>query len=470
MVKKNFSFVSRYKPYLGGISITRDVIQEVIQTSEQSMLIEEEGELAPNPKMLTSFTHENELLPVNKTPSTKLLVEESQQFKKYHNTISKNILNNDLEDELIDLRQARDNQTSISNQPSKEPDVLKGLCTSLGYTLYEEQRLPYDAAYEPLGVISTEIKPSQSTLDRLRRAKEERDHQNLSFLEAAIHELTDKGRAETLISLLSPPGRFQGGNKSSLMKASWASFITRIKIAISQAISKDEAILMAATQAGEVPFPSNILQDSIEVAKEGGKVENLIKTYRAKVSEGGLSRQSILRTLGENHPQVPLLLDIIENGAKLIPSPEFKPIIYPSPARNLEIKLGHAVLKAYLDLHKEFKEIIIDPRVLDPSIFNQKSFVDNHWTTKVEKGGKIVPTGRIAIDPSNPPPGVEPLNGEIQKLNATSLYGQPKTPLFSDMIRELLIMCEEHGIPTSEVKIAKGDVAPRCIHQVSLGH
>ena len=114
-------------------------------------------------------------------------------------------------------------------------------------------------------------------------------------------------------------------------------------------------------------------------------------------------------------------------------------------------------MKAYLELHTEFKGIIVDPRVLNPEIFAQKSFVDNHWTSKVEKG-KIVAPGRITIDPSNPPPGVEPLNGEIQKENSTQLYGQPHIPLFSDMIREILSLCKEHGLKTSEILIAKGDV------------
>ena len=110
-----------------------------------------------------------------------------------------------------------------------------------------------------------------------------------------------------------------------------------------------------------------------------------------------------------------------------------------------------------MGLHSEHKGIILDPRVLNPSIFHQKSFVDNHWTTKVEKG-IIVPPGRITIDPSNPPPGITPLNGDFQKDKASELYGQPHTPLFSDMIREVLSLCHTNGIKTSEIRIAKGDV------------
>ena len=382
---------------------------------------------------------------MNKTQNKKMSVEGTD-----HKQNSSNQLNS-LSSKLM-TSQERD-----STYTSEKPNVLKNKCISMGYKWHEEQRLPYDNAYEPLGVISTEIKPSENTLLKLSKAKEDRNYQNQSSLETALQELLEKDRAKNLIMLLSPPGRFQGESQTSILETSWASFVKKIKLAINQAISKDEAILLAASDAGQVSFPHNILDDSIIVARDQGNIENLIKSYRTKVSEGGLSRQSILRTLGEDHPQVPLLLDMIENGARLIPSTDFKPIIYPFPARILEIKLGHAVLKAYLDLHSEHKGIIIDPRVLDPSIFAQKSYVDNHWTTKVEKG-KIVPTGRITIDPSNPPPGVEPLNGEILKSNATELYGQPKTPLFSEMIKELLSLCDEHKIKTSEIRIAKGDV------------
>ena len=99
-----------------------------------------------------------------------------------------------------------------------------------------------------------------------------------------------------------------------------------------------------------------------------------------------------------------------------MPSFNFTPIVYPSPARHLEVNMGHAVLNAYLEMHSEFKEIITDPNSSFPKLFRREVMENNHWTTKVEKG-KIVPQGRITIYPSNPPQGEEPLNGEIQNNN-----------------------------------------------------
>ena len=279
--------------------------------------------------------------------------------------------------------------------------------------------------------------PSKTTLEHLKAAKEERGRQNEIFLQAALSDLTKDSRAENLIHLFNPPERSETNTLHQNWEESFKAFTQKVREAINESISKDEAVLIAALDAGEVLFPPNILDDSIRVANDGGNLDNLIELYKRKVSEGGLSRQSIIKTLGCQHPQIPLLLEIIEKGARLTPSPDFVPIIYPSPTRNLEVNLGHTILKAYLSLHSEHKGIIIDPRVLNTNTFLQKSYVDNHWTTKVEKG-VIVPPGRITIDPSNPPPGIVPLNGEYQKEKASEIYGQPHTPLFSDMIRELL--------------------------------
>ena len=82
---------------------------------------------------------------------------------------------------------------------------------------------------------------------------------NQSSLETALQELLEKDRAKNLIMLLSPPGRFQGESQTSLLETSWASFVKKIKLAINQAISKDEAILLAASDAGQVSFIQAII-------------------------------------------------------------------------------------------------------------------------------------------------------------------------------------------------------------------
>ena len=45
--------------------------------------------------------------------------------------------------------------------------------------------------------------------------------------------------------------------------------------------------LAATPDVDTVPLPPNILDDSIIVAKDGGNIVEIIKPYRAKVSEGG---------------------------------------------------------------------------------------------------------------------------------------------------------------------------------------
>ena len=96
-------------------------------------------------------------------------------------------------------------------QATPHPDNhlgLRRLCENLGSIWHDNQRLPFDHAYEPLGVISTEVLPSTKNLERLNLAKKERNRQNEAFLNSAIHELMENNRAEQLILLLSPPNRF----------------------------------------------------------------------------------------------------------------------------------------------------------------------------------------------------------------------------------------------------------------------
>ena len=76
------------------------------------------------------------------------------------------------------------------------------MCENLGLVWHENQRLPFDLAYEePLGMISTEIRPSEKNLKRLNVAKVKRDRQDETFLNSSIHELTVNNRAEQLFLL-----------------------------------------------------------------------------------------------------------------------------------------------------------------------------------------------------------------------------------------------------------------------------
>lgn len=390
---------------------------------------------------------------------------------------------NELHNEAEMSVDAHESNKSVVVQESKiaelnNSDYLKNECEKHGWAWYPDQHLPFDAGYEPL-FQSNPSSPNSSDLpvnpypigdslgrrslfksnpSSLEEAKIERSMQQRRIVDKVFIELRANDRARKLIRLLSPPESKLGSNLLSSFDIRVDDFKVTVLKAIDLAVSKAELIESAAIASSDFQWPSNIFNDSIEVAENGGRLSAVIARRRVEIQKNGWSKESITKTLGANHPDIDKLHELLEHGAVVNPGPNFAPNNNPNPRRLQEIALGNTIPKGYVKLRDELKGLILDRRILHPSEALLQNFPDNHWVKSVEADGTFKPSGRICIDGKNTLDDAIPLNSDVTRDNAILDYGRLEIPPFHSMIRQLIEYCEMYGIDVSHMRIAKSDV------------
>ena len=263
--------------------------------------------------------------------------------------------------------------------------ILRDACKH--NTWHEEQRLSFNAFYEssrPV-VLPVDKTCSQSLGISFSSdcARQERERQNDLTLNVAFSALLKDNRAYDLLHLFVPPEFLcQTGGLPFDFQSKWFNFVEEVRYATAQDISKQEAILTANLSASETVIDDSVYCDLIEVSKNGGCIESLILHKRAQVSRDGLCRESIIRTLRENYPDLEDLYELVEKGAILEPGEAFVKNNVPEEPRELEKKLGKQTLKQYLKLWKESKGIILDSRVFSPDGYKKLHWIVNQCKPK----------------------------------------------------------------------------------------
>ena len=339
--------------------------------------------------------------------------------------------------------------------------LVHKVCAKESLNWFADQKLPFDSTYAPtLGATSEhpDLPPSLPT-SFLEKSREERIRQYNFAIDIAFEDMRIHDRSRVLVRLLTSPEYLSDGNVEFDFDQKFDDFKRVVVRAASQAVSKAETIAYAAEAAKDfVPSVDTLLSDSISIARNGGRLSELIRVKRAFMQKDGFCEESVVKTLGPEHPDVAKIVNLINDGARLEPGPDFVLINQPPPARNIEKVLDKAMLKEYCKLQSEGKGLLVDRRVLHPEESARLSFVANHLTKKLKSDGSVDPNGRWCIDASNTANGEVPLNNDFTRANAIIRFGELFITPFPHMIRGIIDFCELHGLNASDMRIGKLDV------------
>jgi hypothetical protein len=163
--------------------------------------------------------------------------------------------------------------------------------------------------------------------------------------------------------------------------------------------------------------------------RELGSFEALVKYHNDAQKETGLNLTRVYDILS-NDPEIGKIEEIVEIGAVIDTTPEFRPIHRTAPFRNLQLRMLPVYKKAVADMHAKNKVLIFDVEDIPPHIY-AKMHTANEYHWRPEQG-KVA--GRPLLDCSNCAPDEIPLNSDATKELGIARYQKVQLPTFHEVM------------------------------------
>ena len=179
---------------------------------------------------------------------------------------------------------------------------------------------------------------------------------------------------------------------------------------LTRQFSREEAEESALRDADDYDLPNDTVRRDANHMRELGSFEALVKYHNDAQKTTGLNLTRVYDILSTD-PEIEKLHEIVEIGAVIDTTPEFRPIHRTAPFRNLQTRMLPVYKKAVADMHAKNKVLIFDVEDIPQHIYARMHTANEyHWRPEQ---GKVA--GRPLLDCSNCAPGEIPLNSDATK-------------------------------------------------------
>jgi hypothetical protein len=206
-------------------------------------------------------------------------------------------------------------------------------------------------------------------------------------------------------------------------------FLTTRLHELTRQFSRAEAEESALRDANNYELSDEIVHRDAIHMRELGSFEALIEYHNTAQKETGLNLARINAVLG-NDPEIAKIRDIVENGAVIDMTPEFRAIHRTAPYRNLQLRMLPVYKKAVADMHAKNKVLLFDVADIPPDVYAKMHTANEyHWRPE---HGKVA--GRPLLDCSNCALDETPLNSKATKELGIARYQKVTLPTFHEVL------------------------------------